>query len=264
MDTRIPAALRSLLEDYIQSLAHGLPHLLEGLYLVGSIAVGAFNEKLGDIDFVAIIHHQPGRQEIERLRELHRTIRVKYPHWKLEGSYLRSIDLGRAEAEIPPHPCCQDNRFHPAAYHDENPVTWWLLKNRGIALLGPRPADLAFGADWDSTIKWMHGNLNSYWAKWIDRPSNWVFVLSDNGFQWAVLGVLRQFYSFRENDIVSKTMAGRYALSCLPRGWHPLIEEAIDIRERGISAPRQYNLARAVRTRNFLKYMVATCNAMWN
>jgi hypothetical protein len=35
-------------------------------------------------------------------------------------------------------------------------------------------------------------------------------LLSDWGVQWAVLGVLRQFYTLREGRITSKTKAGEY------------------------------------------------------
>jgi len=43
--------------------------------------------------------------------------------------------------------------------------------------------------------------------------------------------MLRQYYTLREKKITSKVDAGRYALEHLPQEWHPLIQEAVRIRE---------------------------------
>lgn len=81
--------------------------------------------------------------------------------------------------------------------HDLNSVTWWILKNRGIALIGSDPKELAFTVDWDLLITRMVENLNTYWASWTKNPTKMAYLLTDNGIQWAVLGILRQFYTFK-------------------------------------------------------------------
>ncbi|WP_277674507.1 aminoglycoside adenylyltransferase domain-containing protein, partial [Piscibacillus halophilus] len=49
--------------------------------------------------------------------------------------------------------------------------------------------------------------------------------------EWTVLGLLRQYYTLMEKDIISKLEAGYYGLEILPTKWHPIIQEAINIRK---------------------------------
>ena len=86
-------------------------------------------------------------------------------------------------------------------------------------------------------------------------------LMSDWGIQWTVLGVLRQFYSFRENAITTKTRAGEYALTCLPARWHPLIQEALRMRAGQKRSTHSFRLGRMVEAVRFLKFIIQTCNA---
>lgn len=84
--------------------------------------------------------------------------------------------------------------------------------------------------DWGDLLARMHHNLNTYWVRFTSHPRRMTWLLDDYGVQWAVLGVLRQFYTFRERAIISKTAAGMYGLAHTPQQWHQLIQEAINIR----------------------------------
>lgn len=254
-----PNVLQPLLTEYVQLLEQELAGCIEAVYLVGSIALGAFDVRFSDIDFIAVMSRPARQDEIRRLRSVHQTIRTKYPRWGMEGSYFQWADLGRPKDQVAPYPCYHDNRFHPHAYHDLNLVAWWMLKNRGIAVRGPATETLAFTVDWDQLIAEMRVNLNTYWRSWTRRPVRLALLLSDWGIQWTVLGVLRQFYTFRENAIISKVEAGQYALSCLPERWHPLVREAINIREAKADSYRRSRTARAMVAVRFLRYIIATC-----
>jgi GrpB-like predicted nucleotidyltransferase (UPF0157 family) len=141
----------------------------------------------------------------------------------------------------------------------------WRRKVTGMAL----PVTI----DWDQLIKRMRENLNSYWGGWTRRPGCLGEMLFDLGIQWSVPGVLRQFYSFRENAITTKTKAGEYALTCVPTRWHQLIREAINIREgkktstyryrivRTKASTYQHRIVRTIEAVRFLKFIIQTCNA---
>jgi hypothetical protein len=75
------------------------------------------------------------------------------------------------------------------------------------------------------------------------------------------LGVLRQFYTFRENEIISKTGAGEYALSHTPDRWQRIIREALNLREARQEIIYHSRFFRAVDAVAFLKYIIQTCNA---
>ena len=261
MDERIPKPVRPILEYYQQLMETRLAGFVEALYLYGSIALGAFNTRLSDVDFVAVVGHRPDEQEIEQLRVAHQLVRQQHPQPKLAGIYLPWEDLGRPPGEITPYPCYHGSVLNPQGFFELNPVTWWILKKRAVTVFGPPAETLPYSVDSDWLLGWTRQNLNSFWASYTRRPSRIAALLTDWGIEWTVLGVLRQFYTLREHDITSKTGAGQYALSCLPGRWHRLIQEAIRIRGDNHSSLFKSRLWRAREAFVFLKHVIAAGNS---
>lgn len=251
MDESTPETIRPLLEEYLALIGQQLPTLLSAFYLEGSIALGGFNERLSDIDFIALLQRELTPAETETLRHIHAQIEKRWPRWKMSGSYL--------SADYVSHLHYHDGILTPGGPFAVHSVEGWILKNHGIALLGAAPESLS--VDWDVIIKEMKQNLNTYWASWTRQPDRMLILLSDWGVQWAVLGVLRQFYSFREGSIVTKTQAGEYGLRHVPAEWHGLIREAIQIREAGNGSGYLNSLGRMLKTVRFLKFVINICNA---
>jgi hypothetical protein len=261
-DERIPVVIRPLLDEALSGLDRELSGLVEGFYLVGSVALGGFNPRISDIDFVAVLNRPALAGDWQALYRIHRAIARNYPAWKLDGIYLQPSDLGCRAGEPQAFPAFQDGRMEPSRTFELNPVTWWILKERGIALRGVRADELPFSVDWAGLLQWMHGNLNSYWKPWTVQPTRLLTLLSDYGLQWAVLGVLRQFYSSREGEIVTKTQAGEYALTCLEERWHPVIREALALREGHRPLKRRLRLQRALDARGLLREVIQRCSQL--
>ena len=258
---RFPEVLRPVLDDYLAQVDTHLPDLLTSFYVVGSLALDGFNEKYSDIDFVAVLTHSVEPAEIDILREIHHRVEKTAPRWKLSGSYLLVGDLGRPKGEVTPRPYYHDSRMHPAGRFELNPITWWTLKNHGIALRGLELQELPFEVDWEGLLAWTRQNLNTYWASWARRVDGFLVLLTDWGIQWTVLGVLRQYYTLRENSITTKVKAGKYALDCLPERWHQLVQEALNIRLGKKGSAYRWGLGRASEATRFLRYIIRTCNA---
>lgn len=260
IDLRIPQPVRLVIENYTSLVSQQLPGWLDAFYIVGSIALDEFNEQFSDIDFIAVLHRKPTSKEIDGLHHVHQAIERNHPRWKMSGSYIQSSNLGKLDDEMEPHPHYHNGVLHPNNSYELNSITWWELKNRGITVLGEEPQNLPFMVDWDRLVSWMKENMNSYWVSWTNRPIRVLSLYADWGIQWAILGVLRQFYTFKENSITTKIRAGRYALDCLPVRWHKLIQEAIRIREGKKGSAYGSRIARIVETVNFLKYIIQLCN----
>ena len=260
MGNRIPELIQPLINDYLNQIEESLPTFLKGFYIHGSIALNAFNERLSDIDFIATISHNCTAGDLNYLAKVHRTIARNYPQWNLEGSYLHEGDLGKFKGTIAPYPAYHDGVLKPTGYHDINPVTWWILKNRGIASRGPEPGELAFTDDLDQLLAYMRQNLNTYWASFTRKPSRIAWLLTNYGVQWTVLGVLRQWYTIKEHSITSKTEAGEFALTHLPARWHRLIREAISLREQNKVTHYKSRVKRAVDLFTFLQFIIQVCN----
>lgn len=262
MDSRIPAHIEPLLHDFLSSLATELPGYVTGFYLHGSIALDAFNEHFSDIDFIALISRQSTEKDLAALQKIHQEIASRYPRWALEGSYLQWEYLGQMEETIAPSPVHHDNKFEPAQKFDVNSVTWWVLKNRGIALIGPQPQELDLVVDWDVLVAKMKQNLNTYWASFTKKPQRISWLYSDYGIQWVVLGVLRQYYTFVAHDITSKTEAGEFALSHMPSRRHRVIQEAIRIREQVPDSLYSSKLVRAIDAYLLLHHVIRLSNQL--
>ncbi len=256
----LPEPVQPTIADFIALINEQLPGWINGFYIVGSIALGEFNAQFSDIDFVATLTGSPTAKEIDELYAIHGAIEKKHPRWKLSGSYIQPGALGKLDGELEPHLYYHDGVLHPNHRLGLNPVTWWELKNHGMAVVGPEPQQLPFTVDWDRLILWMRENMNSYWLRWTDRPGRILMMYTNWGIQWAVLGVLRQFYTFRENSITAKVKAARYALGCLPARWHRLIQEAIDIRLGKKPSAYRFRITRTIEAVDFLKYILQLCN----
>ncbi|MBC5638796.1 DUF4111 domain-containing protein [Ornithinibacillus sp. BX22] len=154
-------------------------------------------------------------------------------------------------------------------YFNFNPVTWWMLKNNGINILGPDPKDFEFDIQPQQLVSYVLKNMNAYWANRIKTAENSINDLVamptnqiDYEIEWTVLGLLRQFFTLKEYDIVSKLDAGEYGLTQIPYEWHSIIEEAMNIR-KGIKASIfRSDWERIDKTIRFSKYLITHCNKM--
>src|SRR5258708_31511097 len=89
MNAGIPEGLQPLFEDYLLTIDQSLPGLLAAFYLEGSLALGAFNERWSDIDFVGVLSRHCTKQEVETLEAIHRRLQSAYPRWQWQGENPR-------------------------------------------------------------------------------------------------------------------------------------------------------------------------------
>lgn len=261
MPAPIPPAIQPLLDAYLAALTDALPGYLRACYLYGSIALDDFRPPISDVDFITVVSRRSTPDDVARLRAIHRRLRRQHPPDLLSGSYLQAADLGQPAAAIEPGPYTHGGVLHAAGHHDLNAVTWWTLTRHGIALAGPDPRAIDYAMDWDRFLTDTHENLNTYWVRFVREPARLAWLLGDRGIQWTVLGVLRQFYTFEERGITSKTGAGEYALERLPERWHRIIQAALDVRAgRGGSLYRG-RVLRAIDAYRFLRFIIDRCNA---
>lgn len=105
-------------------------------------------------------------------------------------------------------------------------------------------------------------NLNTYWKSFTRKPARMSWLLTDFGAPWAILGVLRLYYTFREEEITPKTGAGEYALAHLPARWLRLIREAIHIREQTGAPAYRSRILHAVEAWAFLNVVIRLGNSL--
>ncbi len=135
MNRKIPAGLQDLLRDFIQQINSEKPELLRGVYVYGSVALGAYNPQKSDVDFMALLRRPCTAEDLQILAKVHKTISQKYPKNQLDGSYLQANDIGKLNGDLDPYSYF-DGAFHSAGHYDVNLITWWTLKHHGISIYG--------------------------------------------------------------------------------------------------------------------------------
>ncbi len=253
MEEFIPTTIQPLIDAYLHAL-EPLRSLFYGIYIFGSIALGAFEELESDIDILVLTQREWTTSELAQLKALHtQLIEMHQLARRLEVLYISLHDLGKRNKEIAPYPLIQFEKFSPAGYGDLNYVTWWTVKNKGIRLLGPERSALPFEITWQDVLETIRDNLDGFWVSKARRP---YLFLHDDLFEFAVATHCRILTTIEEKDIITKSLALKRWRDCLPARWHPLIDEAWRIRHH-LDSPSLYRsrLKRVRETLAFIKYV---------
>ncbi|MGD6804235.1 aminoglycoside adenylyltransferase domain-containing protein [Rossellomorea vietnamensis] len=268
MTILLHTSIQEVLQEYISLWNNRLPDRLEGLYLHGSIVLNAYVKDRSDIDFAAVTRKRLAEAEIQTLEKIHEEIAGQFETTEMDGMFIVWEDLGRVRPE--------DNAPFPYYNGGElkwdtefNPVTWVLLREKGISVLGPDITKLPFDASKELLTTYVRENMNCYWRMRIERLENSLDQemnpsskeISEE-VEWTVLGLLRQYFTLKESNITSKAGAGEYGLLNLPEIWHPVIHEALNIRRNKYVKLFQSDRERMLETAKFSKYLIYHCNKM--
>lgn len=266
----IPNIVDNVLMDYIDLFNEHLPETIEGLYLHGSIALDAYVDDSSDIDFITLTNRRLTEEDLEALSFIHTTIANKFKKPEMDGVYAFHEDLGKLYNANDHHyhyPYYNNGELRFGDYFNFNPITWWVLKKKGINILGTELKDFQFETQPQELASYVLENMNTYWSKRIQMAESSIDHLVqlptndiDFEIEWTVLGLLRQFYTIKEYDIISKLDAGEYGLTQLQAEWRDIIKEAMNIR-KGVKAKFfSSEMERMDRTLRFSKFLIDHCN----
>ncbi|HLL68309.1 MAG TPA: nucleotidyltransferase domain-containing protein [Micromonosporaceae bacterium] len=223
---------------YLDAVDTEAPGLVQGLYLVGSAAVGDFRPGASDIDFVAVSAQPVAEQGVAALRRAHTTLAARHPRPHFDGIYVTWADLAGEPSRVQPGAGAHEGRVHRRADGGWDPVAWHTLAECGVPIRGPGRADVPVWTDRTALIAWCRQNLTEYWQPWLRGSSRLVsrpglVALSPWAAAWGVLGVSRLHYTIATGAITSKAGAGGYARQTFHRRWWPVLDECLRIRSGG-------------------------------
>lgn len=223
----LPDELAALLAQLADGVATILGERLVGLYLVGSFALGAGDEH-SDVDVIAAVTDDPTDDDIHALEVLHAHLFTLPSVWAqhLEGSYI-PVDALRAKTSDPRRFVFFDNGATTAVRdeHDDTHVLRWVLRERGIPVLGPDPQILVDPVTADQLRHECGPMLDSY-AEWAPEPSP-VGRMSRWKQPYLVATGCRILFTWAEGTVPSKPEALAWGLTHLPARFAPLIEQAM-------------------------------------
>ncbi|MEI2663100.1 aminoglycoside adenylyltransferase domain-containing protein [Rossellomorea sp. LJF3] len=272
--TNVPKIVHSVLDEYIKLFNTYLPETLEGLYLHGSVALGAFVSDSSDIDFITVTNRRLTTEDSDVLNRIHTTLQQTFQKPEMDGVYILKEDFGNmdptSKGDTEMYAYYNNGELKFGEYFNFNPITWYLVKHKEIRVVGPEISSSFSGPSREELCEYVLHNMNTYWAgrlhtieESVDEIKHYPTAMIDAEIEWSVLGVLRQYYTLKEASIISKQDAGLYGLQELPEEWHSLIREAMGIRSGLNGIDSDSNDIRVKQTIKFLKYVISLCNHMY-
>ena len=256
--------LRDVLRTFVYEIAAELRENLVGIYLVGSIASGDFDSD-SDIDFLVVTNTELTEANMKSLQDIQIKIHDMdcYPAKHLEGSYISAGDLNDWSIVGEKKLFYFDNgsTTYEQSIHDNQWHVRWILRERGITLVGPRPETILQPIPLDemhNEIKTTMLQVMKVFQKEINRPLS--FWNSRFGQSFAVLTYCRMLHTLHTGKVQSKKAGVRWAKEFVAPKWEPLIDQAWKEREGvrfGVKIGQQAESSLLYETLEFIKYAVA-------
>jgi Nucleotidyltransferase domain/Domain of unknown function (DUF4111) len=228
---------------YLRLADQLMPGRVGALYVVGSIALGAYRPGRSDMDLVAVLDGDLDAATLARLRVLHLTSgavcavtglrRHRSPFvGTCNTAFVLAADVTIPVTELKRVALHIGTSFlvgKPGS--DVSPVGWKVLVENGISVRGPEAATLGFDPEPALLRSWNLGNLASYWGPWAstvrDAPTRTMRRDVRRTAAWGVLGAPRLHCTASTGNVISKEQAGFYALKTFDTSWHELIHDAM-------------------------------------
>lgn len=234
---KIPNDVINMMNQYKALFNHYFEDELIGIYLHGSLVLDDYKPGVSDIDFITVTKSSFTVKDLEKVSQIHSKFTDRFKNTLLDGVYITQDEIGKMYNHAE-----DKNLYYNEGevafdrYFNFNPVTWHLFKNNGINIYGPDTSKFAVEVTEVELRHYVLKNMKMYWTNRVNKLAQahgWKAVpegLVDEEVEWTVLGLLRQFYTLKENSIVSKSGAGNYGLNQLDNMWHSIIKEALNIR----------------------------------
>ena len=250
------AELNGVVHDLVSGAHDALGDSFVGAYLQGSFALGA-GDLDSDCDFLVVVSERPDAAREAALRDLHSRIPHGGGHWcgHLEGSYAVADDLRTASGSGEKWLYVDHGRDEMSwSDHCNQPWTRWILREHGVTLVGPRPADLVAPVPADvlrTAARAVLVSLSDDVLCWCPPSIAWCQ-------RYLVVQACRSLYTVSTAEVASKRDALRWAMMHADARWRPLLQQVLADRGRGFDpddAPRPGSLDAA---RSFAAYASAT------
>ncbi|MDQ3106330.1 MAG: nucleotidyltransferase domain-containing protein [Actinomycetota bacterium] len=239
----LPDLVERDVDRYLRLVDRLLPGRVVGLYVVGSVALGAYRRARSDIDLVVVCDGDLSAAEQRKVRAVQwmSSVRTAPPALlradlsvpgTVNATYVRSADLTKPVTSIEPLCTHVGHQFLTGEGFDVNPVQWKTLADHGIAVRGDEPSRLGLDPEPGALREWNLRNLHGYWKPFAERLAargpgpghrfrpRWITA-------WGVLGAPRLHHTIATGEVISKEAAGEYALATFDQRWHPVIEEGL-------------------------------------
>ncbi len=222
MPERAPATVVEAIDDWLAHHDRVAPGVVEGLYLVGSVALGDWTQR-SDIDVVAFVADPTDVDTVAALEAAHETYRSDGDRPTVDGPFLSWADVASPPTSVQ-RAWTLDGEFRfDAECFEINPVVWFTLAEHGIAVRGPAPGELGVAVDDAARRDWVRANVDTYWRSVRGEIAEILAADPDRvefgggTVEWCALGVARMWFTAETGGVLSKNAAGEWAAARLPQ-----------------------------------------------
>jgi hypothetical protein len=201
-----------------------------GLYLSGSLAVGDFDPRSSDIDFVVVTDGALPADRVAVLAAMHARFAAGESPWaeQIEAVYIPRDALRDGAPPDARYPVIEKGEtLALAPLEDGWPVQRFTLREHGVTVAGPDPRSLI------SPVPPAAMNRAGYGiaAQWLDQARtdpSWLDWLRPRRHQaFVVLTLCRLLYTLETGGVISKPGAARWGVQRLGPEWTGLIAQAV-------------------------------------
>lgn len=251
----LPPPVSALVTERLETVDAALPGFVTALWVTGSAAAGDWWPDRSDVDFVAATNRVPALADVEALAALH----AARGEPCYDGIYVAESDLAAPPSAEEPAAHVTDGEFGTGPCGYCTPAAWLELRQNGVAVRGPAPAELVPAPEPEALRSWLLGNLRGYWSDTAahaervgtERPA--AAPVDGYPVAWMVLGAPRLHATLTTGRIVTKTAAGAYAVERFP--------EYADLAERCVrwraGEPEEFTMADGLRAAALVRAVVA-------
>jgi hypothetical protein len=200
---------------------------LVGLYLTGSLTYGDFDRGSSDIDYLAVMTREIDASQRTALEQLHMEIGERFPEWRerIEGSYVTVDMLPQVQPPTQGRPYVNQGAFWDPdpPYGNEWILNLYVLRECGIALVGPDPADLIAPVDIADVREASKRDLIDERVPTLVDPT-----MYDDPHQqaYSVLTLCRILHRQHNDGVASKRVASAWVKARYGEPWRSLVENA--------------------------------------
>lgn len=218
--------VNQLLHRLVADLQAMLGDELLGFYLGGSLALGDFNPRRSDIDFVAVTVDALRPRQLVALEQVHTRLWATAGPWatKLDGSYVPQIEIRHWQADHAPCPFVEGASFSVTT-QGSAVIQRHILHQHGVVVAGPNPQLLLDPVDAGELRRAIAEMLATWWRPLLDDPA-WIRHVDKQPF--AILSMCRALYTLEHGMLASKPVAAQWCQQTLGRPWTAVIAWALD------------------------------------
>ena len=224
------ADINAVLHDLLVNIQALLGCHFLGMYALGSLALGDFDPRSSDIDFIVVTEADIGDDLFYRLQAMHAHFALSSSPWaaKVEAVYVPQAALRQPFPTSSRYPQIEKGRSLTREPLESGWVfQCYTLREHGVVVAGPDPRTLVESID-PHDMPPAVAAISGLWLEQARHDPTWLDWLRPRGNQvFVILALCRMLYSLHTGTVASKSAAAQWAQKELEPPWAALIARSL-------------------------------------